>query len=172
MGADHQTTGVFARSSNPFLASQNRAANGHPLHKFPSRLHLVFWIAIAIFLIAFSVLFWFAFAFQPPPEPERKGAAVAVQRSKSEANLPRKFKQTFFFQTIGGLSVIGLDIYLCKFLPAIDKAFFVWFPPVAIVTLLIGSALFAGIADPLVEDAYGEWLALSGRYFVLLMFTW
>ena len=144
------------------------AANGRPLNLFPSRLHIVVWISTAIFLIAFGILFWFG--WQTQPKPERKGAAAAVRKLKGEGKLAMKFNFTFFLQTLGSLSVIGWDLYLWQFLPALDKAFFVWFPAVAMLTLLIAATLFAGIADPLVEDENREWWARSAGYFLLLTF--
>jgi Patatin-like phospholipase len=143
-----------------------READGRSLSPFPTRLYVVVWISAAIFLIALGILFWFG--WQTQPKPERKGPAPAVQKPKSKAKPSQKFNLTFFLQTLGGLSVIGWDIYLCQFLPVIDKAFFVWFPPVAIVTLMIAATLFAGISDPLVEDENREWWARSAGYFLLL----
>jgi len=145
------------------------AANGRPLNPFPSRLHIVVWISTVIFPIAFGILFWFG--WQTQPKPERKGAAAAVHKSKGEGKLAEKFNLTFFLQTLGSLSVIGWDIYLWQFLPVLHKAFFVWFPAVAMFTLLIAATLFAGIADPLVEDENREWWARSAGYFLLLTFT-
>jgi uncharacterized membrane protein YdjX (TVP38/TMEM64 family) len=57
------------------------------------------------------------------------------------------------------------------FLPWIKLSLF-GFPPAAIFTVLIAATLFAGIADPLVEDENREWWARSAGYFLLLMFTW
>jgi hypothetical protein len=146
------------------------AASGPPPKLFPSRLHIVGWISTAIFLVAFGILTWFG--WQTRPKPERKGAAAVVHKPKAEAKPGKKFEFKFFFQTLGGLSLIGLDIYLCRSLPALNKTLFVWFPPAAIFTVLIAATLFAGIADPLVEDENREWWARSARYFILLMFTW
>jgi hypothetical protein len=146
------------------------AANGGSLNPFPGRLQTVVWISTAIFLIALGILFWLG--WQTQPKPERKGPAPPVQKSKGEAKPSKKFNLTFFLQTLGGLSAIGWDIYLWRCSPPFGQAFFVWFPAVAIVTLLIAATFFAGIADPLVEDENREWWARSAGYFLLLTFTW
>jgi hypothetical protein len=146
------------------------AAHEHHPNQLPGQLHLVVGISIGIFLVAFGVLLWFGWETQP--KPERKGEAPPVPKPKGEAKPVKGFEVKFFLQTLGGLSLIGVDVYLCKFLPAFDKAFFVWFPPVAIITLLIAATLFAGIADPLVEDENREWWARSAGYFLLLMLSW
>lgn len=150
------------------------AASGSPPNLFPSRLHIVDWICTAIFLVTFGILTWFG--WQTRPKPERKGAAAADHKPKAEAKPGKKFEFTFFLQTLGSLSLIGLDIYLCRNLPALNpslnKTFFVWFPPAAIFTVLIAATLFAGIADPLVEDENREWWARSAGYYLLLMFIW
>jgi hypothetical protein len=95
-----------------FTSAVYAAASGPPPKLFPSRLHIVGWISTAIFLVAFGILTWLG--WQTRPKPERKGAAAVVHKPKAEAKPGKKFEFKFFLQTLGGLSLIGLDIYLCR----------------------------------------------------------
>jgi hypothetical protein len=83
-----------------------------------------------------------------------------------------KASWTFFLQTVGSLCVVPVATYLTNAIGPSNLWFYVWFPVAGTVMFLGAEVLFAGLADPLIEDDNREWWVRSAGYFLLFIAGW
>jgi hypothetical protein len=85
---------------------------------------------------------------------------------------PSKASWTFFLQTVGCLCAVPVATYLTPAIGLSNLWFYVWFPVAGTVMFLVAEVLFAGLADPLIQDDNREWWARSAGYFLLFIAGW
>ncbi|MBV8216468.1 MAG: patatin-like phospholipase family protein [Verrucomicrobia bacterium] len=85
---------------------------------------------------------------------------------------PRLARTIFCLQTVGSFCAIPSCVFLVPHLGTTQLGFYVWFPVLATITLLMSGTIFAGLVDPLIQDDNREWWARSAGYFLLSAALW